>query len=68
MTVKNTHKINKQQLFAELILASVTIFWGATFPIVKDAITEMPVMAFLWDSVGLLIYLSNLWPRADLIG
>ena len=35
-------------MYAELILASVTIFWGATFPIVKDAITEMPVMAFLW--------------------
>ena len=48
MVVKNTHKINKQQLFAELILASVTLFWGATFPIVKDAINEMPVMAFLW--------------------
>jgi drug/metabolite transporter (DMT)-like permease len=39
---------NKQQLFAEVMLASVTLFWGATFPIVKDAITEMPVMAFLW--------------------
>lgn len=48
MNAINTHKINKQQLFAELILASVTLFWGATFPIVKDAITEMPVMAFLW--------------------
>ncbi|MCW8892091.1 MAG: EamA family transporter, partial [Deltaproteobacteria bacterium] len=48
MTVKNTHKINKRQLYAELILASVTLFWGATFPIVKDAISEMPVMAFLW--------------------
>ncbi|MGW8313115.1 MAG: DMT family transporter [Desulfuromonadales bacterium] len=40
--------IRKQQLFAELVLASVTLFWGATFPIVKQAITEMPVMAFLW--------------------
>lgn len=48
MIVKNTHKINKQQLFAELILASVTLFWGATFPIVKEAINTMPVMAFLW--------------------
>ncbi len=38
----------KDQLFAELMLASVTLFWGATFPIVKDAINEMPVMAFLW--------------------
>lgn len=38
----------KKQLFAEMMLASVTLFWGATFPIVKDAIGEMPVMAFLW--------------------
>lgn len=38
----------KQQFFAEFMLATVTIFWGATFPIVKDAINEMPVMAFLW--------------------
>jgi drug/metabolite transporter (DMT)-like permease len=38
----------KKQYFAELMLASVTLFWGATFPIVKDAIGEMPVMAFLW--------------------
>ncbi len=42
------YKINKKQIHAELIMASVTIFWGATFPIVKDAINEMPVMAFLW--------------------
>lgn len=46
--MKKIHKINKRQLYAELTLASVTLFWGATFPIVKDAITEMPVMAFLW--------------------
>lgn len=39
---------NKQQFFAEFMLATVTLFWGATFPIVKDAINEMPVMAFLW--------------------
>lgn len=39
---------SRRQLFAELMLASVTLFWGATFPIVKDAIAEMPVMAFLW--------------------
>ena len=38
----------KDQFFAEFMLASVTLFWGATFPIVKDAINEMPVMAFLW--------------------
>jgi len=38
----------KRQYFAEFMLATVTLFWGATFPIVKDAIGEMPVMAFLW--------------------
>ena len=39
---------NKRQFHAEFMLATVTLFWGATFPIVKEAITEMPVMAFLW--------------------
>jgi drug/metabolite transporter (DMT)-like permease len=39
---------NKRRFFAEFMLATVTLFWGATFPIVKDAIEEMPVMAFLW--------------------
>lgn len=38
----------KHQFFAEFMLVTVTLFWGATFPIVKDAIGEMPVMAFLW--------------------
>jgi len=42
------NQIQKRQFIAELMLASVTLFWGATFPIVKDAIREMPVMAFLW--------------------
>ncbi|MFW2364840.1 MAG: DMT family transporter [Desulforhopalus sp.] len=38
----------KGQYFAEFMLATVTLFWGATFPVVKNAIGEMPVMAFLW--------------------
>jgi drug/metabolite transporter (DMT)-like permease len=38
----------KRRLIAEGLLASVTIFWGATFPIVKDAVTEVPVLSFLW--------------------
>ncbi|MCD6581870.1 MAG: DMT family transporter [Desulfuromusa sp.] len=60
-----THKINKQQLYAELILASVTLFWGATFPIVKDAITEMPVLAFLWIRFAIAaIILASLAGRA----
>ncbi len=42
------NRSQKRQFFAEIMLVSVTLFWGATFPIVKDAIGEMPVMAFLW--------------------
>ena len=41
-------KNNRQQYFAEFMLVTVTLFWGATFPIVKDAIELLPVMAFLW--------------------
>lgn len=33
---------------AELFLITVTLFWGATFPIVKDAVAEVPVLCFLW--------------------
>lgn len=44
----NTSSVNRRQLNAELMLISVTLFWGATFPIVKDAITETPVLSFLW--------------------
>ena len=39
---------NRQQYFAEFMLVTVTLFWGATFPIVKEAIELLPVMAFLW--------------------
>lgn len=38
----------RQQHFAEFMLVTVTLFWGATFPIVKEAIEQLPVMAFLW--------------------
>jgi len=40
--------ITSTQRRAELMLVSVTLFWGATFPIVKEAIEILPVMAFLW--------------------
>lgn len=48
MLLFNPAKINRHQLNAELMLISVTLFWGATFPIVKEAITEVPVLCFLW--------------------
>ncbi|MFO7765480.1 MAG: DMT family transporter [Pelovirga sp.] len=49
--------INRRQLNAELILISVTLFWGATFPIVKDAVSETPVLAFLWIRFALAAFL-----------
>ena len=33
---------------AEFLLITVTLFWGGTFPLVKEAIVDLPVMAFLW--------------------
>jgi drug/metabolite transporter (DMT)-like permease len=37
-----------RRLLAELLLISVTVFWGATFPVVKAAVAEVPVLCFLW--------------------
>lgn len=34
--------------FGELLLVTVTLFWGGTFPIVKEAVAEVPVLCFLW--------------------
>jgi drug/metabolite transporter (DMT)-like permease len=34
--------------FAEFLLVTATLFWGATFPVVKAAVTEIPVLSFLW--------------------
>lgn len=50
----------KRQYVAEFILASVTVFWGATFPIVKQSIAEMPVMAFLWIRFALAAFILAL--------
>ncbi len=38
----------KRRLLAEVLLATVTLFWGATFPLVKSAVNEVPVLCFLW--------------------
>ncbi|MBI5014011.1 MAG: DMT family transporter [Deltaproteobacteria bacterium] len=56
----NTHR---RRHLAELLLASVTLFWGATFPLVKTAVSEVPVLSFLWVrfalSAGLLALFSS---------
>ncbi len=48
---------------AELLLATVTVFWGATFPVVKDAVAQVPVLCFLWIrfavAAGLLALLAG---------
>lgn len=38
----------RRRIVAELLLASVALFWGATFPLVKDAVAQVPVLCFLW--------------------
>ncbi len=42
------------------MLLSVTLFWGATFPIVKEAIAQVPVMAFLWVRFALAAIILGL--------
>ena len=37
----------KKQYTAEFLLLTVTLFWGATFPLMKEAIELVPVMSFL---------------------
>lgn len=38
----------RSRRLGECLLVTVTLFWGATFPIVKDAVAEVPVLCFLW--------------------
>lgn len=38
---------SSRRLLAEGLLASVAIFWGATFPLIKEAVAEVPVLSFL---------------------
>ena len=38
---------DRRRPLAEFLLVTVTVFWGGTFPIVKEAVATMPVLAFL---------------------
>lgn len=58
----------KQRLTAEALLASVTVFWGATFPIVKEAIAEVPVLSFLWVRFAFAALLLALFAGNRLAG
>ena len=46
---------------AELMLVLVTMFWGGTFPLVKGAIAQVPVMAFLWVRFAVAALLLLVW-------
>lgn len=60
VTAATIYKAHRQY-WAECILVTVTIFWGGTFPLVKDAIEEIPVMAFLWIRFALAAAILFLW-------
>jgi len=54
-------KNGSRRYLAESMLVFVALFWGGTFPLVKDAIEEVPVMAFLWVRFALAALLLFAW-------
>ena len=43
----NDKKTTPSRFHAEAMLLAATFFWGWTFPVVRDAVAQMPVFAFL---------------------
>lgn len=58
--MKSSLQSHNNRGVAELLLVSVTVFWGGTFPLVKLALDELPVMAFLWIRFALAAVLLAL--------
>ncbi len=56
----------RRQLWADLMLLAVVAIWGATFVMVKDAVTGFPVFAFLALRFGLatIALLPLAWQEA----
>lgn len=52
---------------AEFLLLTVTVFWGGTFPLVKEAIADLPVLAFLWVRFALAALLLALLANSKLL-
>ncbi len=52
---------SSRRYLAEFMLVIVTVFWGGTFPLVKDAIRETPVLAFLWIRFALAALILFAW-------
>ena len=42
-----TRRLLSQRRIAEAMLMLATFFWGWTFPVIKDAVADVPVFAFL---------------------
>ncbi len=55
---------------AEFALLLATVFWGWTFPVIKETVAQMPVFAFLAARFGLatlcMLPFSGLPPRREL--
>ncbi len=56
----------RQRAVAEVLLVTVTVFWGGTFPIVKDSVAEVPVLCFLWVRFALSALLLALLAGKEL--
>jgi drug/metabolite transporter (DMT)-like permease len=58
----------KQQLSMDLLLLLVTLFWGTTFIIVKQAVAQVEVFAFLTARFGsafilmVILFRNRIWP------
>ncbi len=57
-----TNLTARKQILADALLLVVTLIWGSTFVMVKDAVAAYPVFPFLalrfWLAAGLLLILS----------
>lgn len=61
---------SRRQLWADLSLLLITLVWGGTFVMVKDATESYPVWAFLALRFGLaaLVLLPFAWRRLSMLG
>ena len=59
ITPMTSNKKTTPDKSAEAVLVLVTFFWGCTFPIVKEAITSIPIFAFLAFRFGLAAILMT---------
>ncbi len=52
-----THRSRRMALFADLLLLSVAVFWGANFVIIKDAVARTSALAGGSIVAGTMLYL-----------